>query len=992
MKLNNNILTTICVVAVGFLISGSSLAQTTILNNNKLRLGNGGENSVNASGNLQQPFYYNSVQATWRKLTYSVYPLDNAFGVGGDKTSVWNLNGTVVQNPTLSNQVIDRTSFIATTENDGYGTVISTGVINVGGNDLEVQNTYRLPQSIGYVEVKVKVKNVSAVPLENVRIWIGTRDDWVGNTDSPLKEKGNLIDGAFEKISDAATRSAALKISTNAEGILFYTNSDRGNTIVNSCCTWGNIINQNPETSVIEVTNDGSYGFYVRFNDLPVGESDEFTWYYAAGELSEIDNIIREVASVSAAFTNLSSSDGTFVASSTFPATGHWMVVPRGSVAPTAAQIVAGTSYGDVQPTSHGSQDMPANEEVEFQLSGLSAATEYDFYFVTEDSESTFSEVMTAQFATHALPTISDIEDNTSCQDRTSTPVAFTIGDAETAANSLVVSATSSNTALIPDESIVFGGSGANRSISFTPTTGQLGTSTITVTVTDADGDITTDTFVTTITLNDVVSAVVTNLTLLEYAATDLNDQVAGTNLTWYSSADDESGSSTSPADPTAVVGIIEYWVTQTVAGCESPKSKLTLTVLPTVLSVNDSKIVFYPLTSIVDNQLTVIASENLQGASVHIEEGFEPGDDLIVTAALPGEVTYSYNSDTGELSFEGTASAASWQAILRSVRFRTSSENAASRVISFSLGSAEETKILEHNIDGAMMLSKSSVYEEQAIETLVGNFTVVGVDEDLILSYALIAGEGDEGNENFSIGTGTLRTNTVLDYETKSVYSIRVMVTDNFEKSYEQVLLINVDKLNKAPVIADNQSFEVKENSANGIELGIPLVTDPDGTTTFTNWTIVSGNEDGAFAIDPMTGKITVKNNTVLDYERQRTYTLWITVTDGELASTKVAMTINLIDVRENANGNPVIFTSFSPNGDGVNDTWNIPNLNLYPNCEMKLFNSDGIELFYNKGYTRQWDGTYKGKDMPVGTYFYLVRLNDESNTVYKGHITLIR
>ena len=70
--------------------------------------------------------------------------------------------------------------------------------------------------------------------------------------------------------------------------------------------------------------------------------------------------------------------------------------------------------------------------------------------------------------------------------------IAFTISDVETAASSLTVAATSSNTALFPNGSIVFGGSGANRTLILTPANNQFGTATITVNV--SDGNIVTPT------------------------------------------------------------------------------------------------------------------------------------------------------------------------------------------------------------------------------------------------------------------------------------------------------------------------------------------------------------------------------------------------------------------------------------------------------------------------------------------------------------------
>jgi len=95
-------------------------------------------------------------------------------------------------------------------------------------------------------------------------------------------------------------------------------------------------------------------------------------------------------------------------------------------------------------------------------------------------------------------PTISNITDQTINQDTSTSPLAFTISDAETAAAGLVITGSSSNPALVPNANIVFGGSGANRTVTVTPVTNQSGTATITVTV--SDGSLTaTDTFLLTV-------------------------------------------------------------------------------------------------------------------------------------------------------------------------------------------------------------------------------------------------------------------------------------------------------------------------------------------------------------------------------------------------------------------------------------------------------------------------------------------------------------
>ena len=106
----------------------------------------------------------------------------------------------------------------------------------------------------------------------------------------------------------------------------------------------------------------------------------------------------------------------------------------------------------------------------------------------------------------NTAPTISNIANQSTNEDTASAAIGFTVNDAQTP-NSLVVTATSSNTTLVPNAGITFpDNTGTTRSLVATPAANQNGTSTITVTV--SDGSLTaTDTFVLTVTaVNDVPS------------------------------------------------------------------------------------------------------------------------------------------------------------------------------------------------------------------------------------------------------------------------------------------------------------------------------------------------------------------------------------------------------------------------------------------------------------------------------------------------------
>jgi hypothetical protein len=94
-------------------------------------------------------------------------------------------------------------------------------------------------------------------------------------------------------------------------------------------------------------------------------------------------------------------------------------------------------------------------------------------------------------------PTISEIADQTISMNSNTGPIAFTITDEDVAAGTLT--GTSSNTTLVPNANIVFGGTGASRTVTVTPVPGQIGSTTITVTFTDAAGNPDSETFVLTV-------------------------------------------------------------------------------------------------------------------------------------------------------------------------------------------------------------------------------------------------------------------------------------------------------------------------------------------------------------------------------------------------------------------------------------------------------------------------------------------------------------
>ena len=84
---------------------------------------------------------------------------------------------------------------------------------------------------------------------------------------------------------------------------------------------------------------------------------------------------------------------------------------------------------------------------------------------------------------------------------------------------------------------------------------------------------------------------------------------------------------------------------------------------------------------------------------------------------------------------------------------------------------------------------------------------------------------------------------------------------------------------------------------------------------------------------------------------------------------------------------------SGFSPNGDGTNDFWNLNGLEQYPSAEITVFNRWGDVLFTQGATDGPWDGNLNGIAVPIGTYYYHIRVDEPAlQTEWTGPITILR
>jgi hypothetical protein len=191
-------------------------------------------------------------------------------------------------------------------------------------------------------------------------------------------------------------------------------------------------------------------------------------------------------------------------------------------------------------------------------------------------------------------PTISDIADQMTSQDTPTPPIPFTVGDVETPAGSLTLLGSSSNATLVLDTNIVFGGSGADRTVTITPEPGQMGTTTITVTV--SDGSTTTnDTFLLTVTIPNDPPTIsdISDQSIDEDTATGALAFMIGDTETDPASLTVSGSSSNTTLVPVANIVFggsgADRTVTVTPVGNQSGTATITVTVSDGIATASDT-------------------------------------------------------------------------------------------------------------------------------------------------------------------------------------------------------------------------------------------------------------------------------------------------------------------------------------------------------------------------------------------------------------------
>lgn len=187
----------------------------------------------------------------------------------------------------------------------------------------------------------------------------------------------------------------------------------------------------------------------------------------------------------------------------------------------------------------------------------------------------------------------------------------------------------------------------------------------------------------------------------------------------------------------------------------------------------------------------------------------------------------------------------------------------------------------------------------------------------------------------------------------------------------------------------AVTQNGNCPTDTSASVELTIVpnLVSAGNDTTIFLGQSIqLNGTGNGTALWSPIDGldSINIFNPTATPTVTT-TYLLTVTDNNSCISKDSVLITIDLLEF------DGTITNLFTPNGDGINDTWHIKDIEKYPESEVFVYNIYGKLIYTKKGYTNDWQGTYNGAEVPDGTYYYVLRFED-NDKISKGSLDILR
>lgn len=300
--------------------------------------------------------------------------------------------------------------------------------------------------------------------------------------------------------------------------------------------------------------------------------------------------------------------------------------------------------------------------------------------------------------------------------------------------------------------------------------------------------------------------------------------------------------------------------------------------------------------------------------------------------------------------------------------------------------GNASNPEFLSNNFrPTSISYSNLNITDQSAIGDTVAMFEV---EVNGITDYNFQLLGNDFDNNMFQFENEFLVLAENIDFANQSTFTILVEGFDGNGCSIDSLFEISATNTNEPPIdiFFINDENNIDENLPDGTEVGLLNAEDSTPDDVFTFELMGDTLDNDAFEIE---GNALLSTQ-VFDYETKNEYEIYVKVTDasGNTFEKLLQVFINdIIEFDDLKAGNLV-----TPNGDGFNDFFEVPNVFLYTNYTLSIYNENGNLLFSSNSYANNWGGTTNnGKALPSGTYYYSFK-DANSEEGFTGVLYLIR
>nr|WP_304517331.1 gliding motility-associated C-terminal domain-containing protein [Cecembia rubra] len=212
------------------------------------------------------------------------------------------------------------------------------------------------------------------------------------------------------------------------------------------------------------------------------------------------------------------------------------------------------------------------------------------------------------------------------------------------------------------------------------------------------------------------------------------------------------------------------------------------------------------------------------------------------------------------------------------------------------------------------------------------------------------------------------------------------IQLPNSWEPQFDRLPSITVLVLPKDPpldLILSNDIF-VQTNINTPILIGDFTVIDPIDDVHILELAPGIADNDLFSIID---GQLYWNNSELVPGKNVFTIVVTVIDRDGNVFTKEFTITRNLTELLQEIE----IPNTFTPDGDGINEDWGVPLLEMYSNVRMHIYERGGFRVFFTTKPTDRWDGTYMGKPLPIDTYYYVIEVVD-NNESRKGILNLLR